>query len=273
MKTKFNPILLLVLLITIVISCNNPEASQKNIDSTDHSSQIEKEKDCDHVHWSHHEGEEGPQNWANLCDGYSACGGISQSPINIISEETYSDSIFSPLVLNYSTSGVDIINNGHTVQFNINGDNNLLIGDKEYKLLQFHYHAKSEHLINGEHYPLEVHFVHQHADNDFAVLGIMIEEGEENNLFTDYLNNFPSSKGEYNSANILDMRNLFPSDLSFYHYQGSLTTPPCSEVVSWYVLKTPLTASVEQIEKFSQILHDNYRPVMPVNDRVVYSAE
>jgi len=101
----------------------------------------------------------------------------------------------------------------------------------------------------------------------------MYEEGEAYDLFTNYLSHFPHSKGEYSSEETITLSELLPSSLNYYNYNGSLTTPPCSEVVNWYVVKTPVTASAEQIEEMSKILHGNYRPVMPLNGRTVLRFE
>ena len=146
-----------------------------------------------------------------------------------------------------------------------------MIGEKKYKLLQFHYHALSEHKINDAHSPIEVHFVHKNNDTDFAVLGFMFKEGKEYDLFSKYLTQFPTEKGDFVSEDVIDLKELIPSNLSYYNYSGSLTTPPCSEVVNWYVLQTPQEASAEQITEFSKILHNNYRPTKPLNERKVFS--
>lgn len=228
-------------------------------------------KDCKNVHWSHHKGEEGPENWQNLCTGFSDCAGKVQSPINIETKDVSNKNNLVAPIFSYGTSKVAIVNNSHTVQFNIFGENNVNLNGKDYKLLQFHYHAKSEHTINGKHYPIEVHFVHKHSDSDFAVLGIMFKEGKENKLLAKYLDKFPTIKGVFKSEDTIAILSLFPKDKSYYNYKGSLTTPPCSEVVNWYVLKTPLTASKGQIEQFSKILNNNYRPIQSLNDRTVAS--
>ncbi len=257
-------LLALTIGLTLLVSCNN---SQKKENKTEQVKNI----NCSDVHWSHHKGEDGPSNWKNLCDGFSACGGQEQSPVNISKENTITGEELSAPKFTYGKSKVAIINNSHTVQFNVDGENKVNLNGKEYKLLQFHYHALSEHTIDGKHFPLEVHFVHKHSDTDFAVLGIMFVEGKSSALFDKYLDKFPTTKGNYKSEDLIDLLSLFPKNRSYYHYDGSLTTPPCSEVVNWYVLKNPVEASKEQIEKISKILHDNYRPVMPLNDRKVLS--
>lgn len=271
MKKKLTHIFYFVVIALFLISCNNAPKNENLSENENHELNSEKSNNCDSIHWSHHDGKEGPENWKNLCDGFTSCGGHAQSPINITTNEATKNSELTPFKFNYNTTNVDIINNGHTVQFNTFGNNSIFISNKEYKLLQFHYHAKSEHTIDGEHYPIEVHFVHKHSDMDYAVLGMMFQEGEDNELFTEFLSQFPAKKGKFESEKLIELKKLLPSDLSYYYYKGSLTTPPCSEVVSWYVLKSPLKASKEQIEKFSEILHNNFRPLMPLNDRKVFS--
>ncbi len=258
----------LALLALLLTACGN----QQNSADPKPDAAVEKtptEDDCSGVHWSHHAGEDGPENWKNLCDGFSDCGGQAQSPVDIKSDALKSPAGLQAITVNYGTSMVHIINNGHTVQFNVSGEHTAMLDGKEYKLLQFHYHALSEHTIDGRHYPLEVHFVHKHSDADFAVIGVMFEKGAANPLFDKYLAHFPQSRGDYKATETFEPAALLPADMSYYHYQGSLTTPPCSEVVNWYVLKTPVTASERQLEAFAKILDNNYRPVQPLNGREV----
>lgn len=262
-------VLSITLFALVFFACNT--AQKQNAESDDSHADSQKSKDCSEVHWSHHQGAEGPENWANLCDGFTPCGGKAQSPIDIVENELMPNENLKDIHFEYFYSAVDIINNGHTVQFNTTGENSITIDSKKYDLLQFHYHALSEHTLNGKHAPIEVHFVHKHSDTDFAVIGMMFTEGKTNPLFESYLAHFPKEKGEYTTTDSLNLGSLLPEDLSYYYYSGSLTTPPCSEVVSWYVLKSPIEASNEQIEEFSEILHNNYRPVMPLNNRQVYS--
>lgn len=270
MKQKTN-LFVYVFSLLFLVSCNEtPQAkSEKHKENvTEHKTDHHK-KDCNDVHWSHHKGADGPENWKNLCDGFSDCGGNAQSPIDITTRDAAKSNRLKPIIFHYGKSNVNIINNEHTIQFNVSGNNTINLNGKDYKLLQFHYHSLSEHTIDGKHFPLEVHFVHKHSDNDFAVIGIMIIEGKENELFKKYLDKFPSEKGKFSSNNTIDLLSLFPNNQAYYHYKGSLTTPPCSEIVSWYVLKYPIEASKDQIEKFSKILNHNYRPVLPVNNRKI----
>ncbi len=258
-----------IMLLMFFTSCKNTQ--ENNEAKKEAKSEQSQKKDCKDVHWSHHKGSDGPGNWENLCDSFAACGGQVQSPINISQKDVLVGKELAAPKFSYGKSRVNIINNTHTIQFNLDGGNKVNLNGKEYQLLQFHYHALSEHTLDGKHFPLEVHFVHKHSDTDFAVLGVLFVEGKGNALFDKYLDKFPMTKGEYKSEDLIDLLSLFPKDKSYYHYDGSLTTPPCSEVVNWYVLAEPLEASKEQIEKISKILHDNYRPIMPLNNRKVLS--
>ncbi|MBN1181340.1 MAG: carbonic anhydrase family protein [Bacteroidales bacterium] len=270
MKTLLLRNVVLLMSVVVVFGCKN-NAKTENVSENVDSTRVEAiSEDCSTVHWGY-EGHEAPENWPNLCSAFTPCGGESQSPINI--ENPVTGTSLTALDFEYTTTPVNIVNNGHTVQFNVSDGSKLIINGKEYTLLQYHFHGLSEHTVGGEHYPLEVHFVHKHADNDFAVVGIFFKEGEENALFKQYLEKFPKTKGDYSEDAKIDLMGLLPKDQSYYYYSGSLTTPPCSEIVSWYVLSTPLTASAEQIAEFSEILHSNYRPVMPLNDRIIYSFQ
>lgn len=235
---------------------------------TEKESNSNEKQSCESVKWDY-KGEERPEKWANLCNGFADCNGKEQSPVNIDKDVVVKkDDAALDLRFSYKQTPVSVLNNGHTIQFNVNGDNTLTVGNETYDLLQYHYHALSEHTVNGEHYPMEVHFVHKGKDG-LAVVGIFFEEGENNDLLTKYLSNFPNKKGVFNADETIMLSSLLPEDLSYYHYDGSLTTPPCSEIVDWYVLQEPLKASKEQLEQMSEILHGNYRPVQALNGREI----
>lgn len=233
----------------------------------DKEEQVKQEKSCENVHWDY-KGEEGAENWGTLCTGFADCDGEEQSPIDIVTEKVVKDEKAVSLEFQYENTPVSIINNGHTIQFNVKNGSFLKIGEEVYELLQFHYHTASEHTVNAKHYPMEVHFVHK-GTKGLAVVGMFFEEGESNVLLENYLADFPKKKGEYTADKTLPLGALVPQDLSYFHYDGSLTTPPCSEIVDWYVLQKPLTASKEQLAKMAELLHDNFRPVQPLNGREI----
>ncbi len=230
--------------------------------------------DCKAVHWGY-EGEHAPEHWQNLCKGFAACGGEAQSPIDIAGAKASAESELVPIQFDYHSIPVHIVNNGHTVQFQAEKGNQITINDEQYQLLQFHFHALSEHTVEGEHYPLELHFVHKNAKGKFAVVGVFYEEGAENALFAEHLANFPEENGKHQHEDTVDLNRLLPENHSYYHYSGSFTSPPCSEIVSWYVMKDAVTATKEQIDTLSELLGQNNRPTMPLNEREIsiYAAE
>lgn len=224
-------------------------------------------KDCNNIDWSYEKGKNGPENWKNICEDFIDCGGNAQSPVNIITKNLINDKKLTIPIFNYKNSKTEIINDSHTIRFNIYGNNSINLNGKNYKLLQFHYHALSEHTIDGKYFPLELHLVHKHSDRDFAVIGIMFIEGKDNILFSKYLEKFPVQKGKYITDETINLSTLFPANKSYYYYKGSLTTPPCREIVDWYLLTNPMEASKKQIDTFSKILNNNYREVFPLNNR------
>lgn len=222
---------------------------------------------CADVHYGY-EGEEGPEHWSDLCAGWSKCSiGQAQSPVAI--SNVVSDKTLQPLDFQWGSTTAKIVNNGHTIQFNVDPGSKLKANGKTYDLLQFHYHHSSEHTIKDKFYPLEVHYVHKSADNKLAVIGVMFKEGAPNSLFNTFLADFPAPMTTFSSSFSFDLSALLPKNLRYYNYEGSLTTPNCAEDVKWHVLKGTVTASKEQIEKLKHILHNNNRPIQPLNGRTV----
>jgi carbonic anhydrase len=137
--------------------------------------------------------------------------------------------------------------------------------------VQYHFHSPSEHTVKGQHHPMEMHLVHKSADNKLAVIGVFIDEGAHNAAFDPIWSNLPDTKGEeVHVENVMvDVNQLLPASMESYRYDGSLTTPPCSEGVKWIVMTTPIQMSAEQINAFRAIISGNNRPVQPLNSRVV----
>ena len=220
-------------------------------------------------HWGY-TGHEGPDNWGGLSEKYTMCSeGRNQSPINITSSfETDLDAID----FNYGTSPVKILNNGHTVQVDVKKGSYINLGSSRYELIQYHFHTPSENNIQGVSFPLEAHFVHADKDGNLAVVGVMFEEGKENTQLSELWKKMPMKAGENYPLTVeaKDINKLLPNDKEYYRFNGSLTTPPCSEGVKWMVLAKPLSISKEQVEKFSHAVHGfNNRPIQEINARVI----
>ena len=218
-------------------------------------------------HWAY-SGAEGPEHWGALSPDFIACStGKSQSPINL-TDAVRSD--LKPIEFHYQAGGNEIVNNGHTVQVNYAPGSRLSVDGRDFELKQFHFHAPSENLVNGKSYPLEAHLVHADKDGNLAVVAVMFVEGAENASLAHAWAHLPANVGEKVSLSSVAVEGLLPSKRDYYRYDGSLTTPPCSEGVRWIVLKEPVTASPAQLEAFTHVMHHaNNRPVQPLNARVV----
>ena len=222
-----------------------------------------------HKHWGY-SAEVGPSHWSTLNDKFHMCSeGQQQSPIDVVSTK---DTELAPLNINYAQGSKSIINNGHTVQVNIQGGDTLTINGEAYELKQFHFHTPSENHVNGQEFPLEAHFVHATKDGKLAVIAVMFQEGTTNPTLQKIVKSFPLEKNQEAtlefSKEYLDV--VMPKNREYYHFMGSLTTPPCSEQVNWFVLKQPQTASAEQIAALhKEIGMNNNRPIQASNARSI----
>lgn len=194
------------------------------------------------------------------------CGeGTEQSPVNLsfdVSELAELAYISDMESLDYGDSSMTVLNNGHTVQVNIDAGNVISFDGVEYELKQFHFHADSEHTIDGEHAPMEMHLVHENGAGELGVIGVFIIEGNDNVALADVFANLPAEETDPTLVDgvTLDLWSMVPADYEGWRYAGSLTTPPCSEGVTWTVLATPIEASAAQIGAFTDIFDHNYRP-------------
>ncbi|MBE0523195.1 MAG: carbonic anhydrase family protein [Methanosarcinales archaeon] len=217
-------------------------------------------------HWGY-EGEGGPEHWAEL--GYPDCSGNNQSPINIPAGTSVHTADIS---FNYEPTALNIVNNGHSIQVDYDEGSSIEVENNTYQLLQLHFHSLSENTINGNYSDMEMHLVHQSDEGEYAVIGVMMENGSENSAYTLIWENMPAEVGEVETISgvNIDADDLLPEELTYYRFDGSFTTPPCTEGVNWYLMDTPVELSSEQIDAFKEIYSNNYRPVQPLNDREFY---
>lgn len=216
------------------------------------------------AHWSY----EDPDHWAAL---EPACGGMAQSPIDVTAPL---GSDLQDIVFSYQQSAVKILNNGHTIQVTYDDGSQIDLAGTVYPLNQFHFHAPSEHQVNGTPADAELHLVHQIVVDGTvvsrAVVGVLINAGAHNPAFDSVWANLPATVSE--EAQTIDgafvnADDLLPDIRTYYTYHGSLTTPPCDENVTWLLLTTPIEMSQEQLDAFTAIIEDNNRPVQDLNDR------
>lgn len=215
------------------------------------------------VHWDY-AGEMGPENWG---DEFPTCGkGTKQSPLNITGPFEKSK---DALVVNYKEGPLKILNNGHTIQVNVEPGSTLKINKDVYNLLQFHFHRPSEEQIDGKPMAMVAHFVHKNAEGKLAVLGVLLNDGKDNAAIQTLWNNAPKAEGPEVVVDKVkfDPSSLVPAALTHYSYEGSLTTPPCTEGVNFYILKTPVDIGKKQVVDFP--FKRNARPVQPLNGRKI----
>ena len=215
------------------------------------------------VHWDY-AGDMGPENWG---DEFPTCGkGTKQAPLNITGPFDKSKDV---LVVNYKEGPLKILNNGHTIQVNVEPGSTLKINKDVFNLLQFHFHRPSEEQIDGKPMAMVAHFVHKNADGKLAVMGVLLNDGKDNAAIQTLWNNAPKAEGPEVVVDKVkfDPSTLVPAALTHYNYEGSLTTPPCTEGVSFYILKTPVEIGKKQVMDFP--FKRNARPVQPLNGRKI----
>lgn len=252
-------------LAAVLFGCSSPQNAANNASPTESAS----ETAAVPAHWTY-EGEEGPSNWAELDPTYVTCAdGSAQSPIDIV-DPTPTDLL--NIAFNYKAGEAGVFNNGHTVEAEplTEGENYIELDGVKYPFLQFHFHAPSEHKVNGVAYPLEIHFVHKTEDGKIAVVGLLVERGAMNPKWQSFVEDISVATENAEDTTLeLDWASLLPSDLTTIRYDGSLTTPGCTEGVKWNVLSNPINMSASQIQAFSAAYPNNSRPVQDLNGRKV----
>jgi carbonic anhydrase len=223
------------------------------------------------VHWGY-EGAGGPEHWGELSPEFALCStGKEQTPIDVPSTAVVNP---TDIVFNYQPTALNIFNNGHTIQINYDQGSSIEVGGKTYHLRQFHFHTPSEHTVDSQHTDLEMHLVHQSDDNQLAVVGVMLKRGSENPAYTPVFDHLPAQEGEPTAiAGVaVNANDLLPQARTYYRYNGSLTTPPCSEGVQWLLMNTPVELAEAQVSAFQQIFSQNARPIQPLNSRAFWQT-
>ena len=224
------------------------------------------------AHWSY-DGRTGPSHSGDLSDDYAPCKtGHRQSPIDI---EATQKAELPAIQFDYKATPLRIIDNGHTIMINYAPGSSIRVGDKRYELKQFHFHRPSEEKIKGKRYDMVVHLVHVASDGSTAVVAVLLGPGGDNQLIDELRGDLPKEKNkeELLDSVQIDVANLLPADRGYYTFAGSLTTPPCTENVTWYVLKHPVALSAADIREYSKLYRDDARPTQPSYDRAVRESK
>ena len=219
-----------------------------------------------------YKGDIGPKHWGDLSSVYIlAKQGKQQSPIDISKSIEHE---LPNIIFNYRPAKINLVYNGHTIEEEEETGSHIQIKEEIFELKQFHFHAPSEHTINGKHADMEMHLVHKANNGTVVVVAVMINRGDENRSFTSIWENLPTSENaDVQVTRTVDATDLLPSGHTYYQYRGSFTTPPCAEGVIWYVLTAPIELSHRQIDEFKSIINNNNRPIQPLNEREIYLSE
>lgn len=218
-------------------------------------------------HWNY----EQPELWGSF-EGNELCtAGEHQSPINItqVAKPNATDPV--SLFEHYKAQNFRVINNGNSIVFEVEGktDSHILLNGQRYDLAYFQYRTPSEHAIMSTSYPVEIQFVHKNAEQELAVISLLAGSGRHNADLNRLLTNLPKDQISTHRLEHFNIGWIMPSDASAYHYEGSLTTPPCSEAVKWVVKSTPISADGKQLATLFKFYNGNARPVQPQNGRAV----
>lgn len=221
--------------------------------------------------WAY-QGPSGPAHWHELSPEFKACGmGQRQSPIDI------RDGIpveLDPIQFDYKLSAFRVIDNGHTVQVNVEPGNRILVNGRRYDLQQLHFHRPSEERLNGRQFEMSAHLVHKDLEGKLAIVAVLIEEGKGHPIVQQVWNNLPLEKHtEQAGLQGIDLLQLLPEDRRYVTYMGSLSTPPCTEGVLWMVMKKPVSVSAQQISIFSRLYPMNARPTQPDHGRLIKDGQ
>ncbi|MES2221829.1 MAG: carbonic anhydrase family protein [Acidobacteriota bacterium] len=215
----------------------------------------------------------GPSHWGELEPEFAPCKtGHRQSPIDIRNPQKAD---LPSIQFDYKPSPLNIVDNGHTIMVNYSPGSFITVGGKRYELRQFHFHRPSEEKINGKGYEMSVHLVHADQKGNVAVVAVLLVKGEDNALVHTLWTDLPKEKEKVESEKAVQIEadGLLPHDHSYYTFFGSLTTPPCSEDVTWFVLKHPVSVSAAEIDRFSKLYRNDARPTQPLNGRVVLKSK
>lgn len=223
-------------------------------------------------HWDYDA--EGPEHWADLDRGYATCRvGHAQSPIDLDSptELHPSDHIdieYRPI------ASLNLLNNGHTLQATVPADsgNRIVVDGTSFALSQFHFHLPSEHTIDGAETAMELHFVHTARSGHLAVLAVLLSAQTDRTPLSRVLTAAPNRSGLTRAVTTVDPREFLPAGLAQFRYQGSLTTPPCTEGVEWIVLRHPAPVAATEVDNYRALFPHSNRPTQPRNGRPVVLA-
>lgn len=220
-------------------------------------------------------GKTGPVNWGKLDPAYKACSdGHQQSPIDIRGARL--NKALAPLEFHYMSGSVTLENNGRTIIAQVKPGSYLIAGGVRYELQHFLFHHPSEDAVKGKLTDMDVHLVHKSADGKLAVVAIrfVMDRSEPNAVLAALWPHLPATAGTTEKvAEFVNPGGFLPADRGYWTYTGSLTAPPCTEGVQWFVLQEPLSMSLGQLHQIQSIFKVNSRPLQDKNGRRIEASE
>ena len=225
-----------------------------------------------HAHWAY-DGNDGPNKWATLDPAYAECKvGHRQSPIDIRHTKKAD---LPPIQFDYQSSPLTVVDNGHTVMVSYAPGSFITVGDHRYQLTQFHFHHPSEEHIDGKGFDMVIHLVHADASGQLAVVAVLLKPGKVNAALQTVWDHLPKEKDKVATVEgvSINAADLLPVDHGYYTFVGSLTTPPCTEPVTWFVLKTPEEISSGEVETFAKLYPHDTRPTQKLEGRVILESK
>jgi carbonic anhydrase len=222
-----------------------------------------------------YEGKRGPLVWGKLDPAYRACSqGHEQSPVDI--HHAHLNKALQPIEFHYIAGPVTLENNGHTIIAHVDPGSYIVAGGVRYDLVQFHFHHPSEEAVKGQLTDMDVHLLHKSADGKQAVIAVRLSEdrGEPNAVLAQLWPRLPKATGT--TAKVtdeVDPAGFLPTDRGYWTYTGSLTIPPCTEGVRWFIYEQVLPVSREQLRAFTTIFRMNSRPLQDLRGRKIEANE
>lgn len=222
-----------------------------------------------------YEGHNGPLRWGKLDPAYKACSdGREQSPIDIRGAKL--NKTLQPIEFHYIGTSVVMENNGHTIEVKVKPGSYIVAGGVRYDLQQFHFHHPSEEAVNGKLSSMDIHLVHRSADGKLAVIAVRLKEDRNfgNVVLAALWPHLPTQAGTSETVTeMVNPRGLLPADPGYWTYMGSLTTPPCTEGVRWFVFEQELSIGRDQLHAFARLFNANSRPLQEAHGRRIEANE
>jgi carbonic anhydrase len=215
-------------------------------------------------------GENGPQNWGDLSPDYIACKiGKNQSPVNVTRT---ADANLPEIKMEYRMLiPGEIANNGRGLHLDLVSGGTITVDKNKYELKSITFHSPSEHIVDNFDFPLEAQFLHVNERNEKVIISLLYSPGPANPTLSNLIRELPAV-GQTKRLGAKDVEDLEVTKTikDYFHYNGSLTYPPCTEGIHWLVLKQPATVSKDQFNTIVKAMQSaNRRPINPVNARII----